>query len=78
MWQEAHGKLIREYVFQNFYEAFGFLAQVGLFAEKYDHHPTIINTYNKVRLELTTHSEWNIVTKKDHILADAIDTISLI
>jgi len=45
-------------------------------AERQNHHPTIINTYNRVRLELTTHDAGNTVTEKDRGLARAIDAIS--
>lgn len=34
--------------------------------DKLDHHAVVTTYYNKVVIELTTHSKGNIVTKKDH------------
>ena len=44
-------------------------------SEEMDHHPTIINTYNRVELRLCTHSAGNKVTDKDLILSKKIDRI---
>jgi 4a-hydroxytetrahydrobiopterin dehydratase len=48
---------------------------VALIAEKMDHHPTWTNTYNKVKIELSTHDAGDIVTDKDHTLAKEIDQL---
>lgn len=45
----------RTFEFADFSQAFGFMAQVALLAEKHDHHPEWSNVYNKVQIELTTH-----------------------
>jgi 4a-hydroxytetrahydrobiopterin dehydratase len=73
MWKEQDNKLQRTFEFKNFIEAFGFMSKVALIAEKMDHHPNWSNTWNKVEIELTTHSAGNKVTEKDHQLAKAID-----
>ena len=75
MWQEKDNKLIREFEFSNFIEAFGFMSQVAIVAEKMDHHPNWSNVYNKVMIELTTHDAGNVVTEKDRTLAAAIDQL---
>jgi len=49
-------KLHREIKFSNFVEAFGFMTQVALFAEQMDHHPEWFNVYNRVIIDMTTHS----------------------
>ena len=57
-WQfsEARGGLIsREFTFADFVQAFGFMAQVALVAEKLNHHPEWSNVYNRVAITLTTH-----------------------
>ncbi len=54
--------------------ALGFIVQVGLAAEKQNHHPELLNVYNKVTIRLNTHDA-NGVTKKDVDLAIAIDNI---
>jgi 4a-hydroxytetrahydrobiopterin dehydratase len=52
---ERGGTLHREFVFHDFAEAFGFMAQVALHAERHDHHPEWFNVYNRVAVTLTTH-----------------------
>ncbi len=75
MWTEENNKLTQTFEFKNFVEAFGFMAQVAITAEKMNHHPNWSNVYNKVTIELTTHDEGNTITKKDRELAAAIDEI---
>lgn len=75
MWQEQNNKLYRSFTFKDFSEAFAFMARVALLAESYNHHPTWTNTWNKVEIWLSTHDAGDVVTKKDHKLADAIDRL---
>lgn len=75
MWKEDNNQLIRTFKFKNFTEAFGFITKVAIEAEKMNHHPTWANTYNQVDISLSTHDAGNIVTKKDHDLAQIIDTL---
>jgi 4a-hydroxytetrahydrobiopterin dehydratase len=49
------GKLHREYRFQSFVEAFGFMASVALVAERMEHHPEWFNVYHTVKIDLVTH-----------------------
>ena len=74
-WTEKNNSLEKEFIFKDFKQAFGFLQQVAFIAEKANHHPTIVNTYNKVTLQLNTHDAGNTVTNKDHELAKKIDAI---
>lgn len=75
MWKEENNKLYKKFVFKNFNEAFGFMTNVALMAEKADHHPTWTNTWNTVEIWLSTHDAGNTVTQKDKNLAEAIDSI---
>jgi 4a-hydroxytetrahydrobiopterin dehydratase len=75
MWKEENNKLYKKFVFKNFNEAFGFMTNVALMAEKADHHPTWTNTWNTVEIWLSTHDTGNTVTQKDKDLAEAIDSI---
>ncbi len=75
MWQEKDNKLTREFQFDDFVQAFGFMSKVAIVAEKMDHHPNWSNVYNKVIVELTTHDAGNTITEKDRALADAIDKL---
>ena len=55
-WRIAGGKLHREYQFENFVQAFGFMASVALVSESMNHHPEWSNVYHKVVVDLVTHS----------------------
>ena len=74
-WTREGDALTRHLEFDDFSEAFGFLARVALLAEAHEHHPEIRNVYNEVDLTLTTHDEGNKVTDKDEKLAAAIDAL---
>ena len=67
--------LRKDFKFKGFSEAFGFMAQVALAAQKADHHPDWSNSYNKVSIALSTHSEGG-VTGKDFALAEEIEKIA--
>ncbi len=67
-WSVEAGKLHREYRFRDFVQAFGFMSQVALLAERAGHHPEWFNVYNKVVVDLTTH-EAGAITQKDLELA---------
>ncbi len=72
-WLTKDNKLVKEFLFKDFTEAFAFLTKVAIIAEKQNHHPEIYNVYNKVIISLQTHDAGNVVTEKDHKLAEAID-----
>ncbi len=73
-WNLVLSALQKDYVFKNFNQALSFIVQVGLLAEQADHHPEIINVYNKVQLRLNTHSA-NGITQQDFDLAFEIDRL---
>lgn len=75
MWTETNNKLYKKFSFKDFKETFAFMTHVALIAEKMDHHPEWKNTYNTLEIWLSTHSAGDIVTDKDHKLANAIDKI---
>jgi 4a-hydroxytetrahydrobiopterin dehydratase len=64
----------KEFKFENFIEAFGFMSKVALLSEKIDHHPDWQNIYNKVKINLTTHDKGGITTN-DIKLAESIDKL---
>ena len=73
-WLIEDKSIKKEFKFDNFIDAFGFMSKVALLAEKMDHHPNWQNTYNKVKIELTTHDKGGI-TKNDFKLAESIDKL---
>ena len=74
-WSLQQGKLHREYVFQNFVHAFGFMAQAALVAERTGHHPEWFNVYNRVIVDLTTHEAGGI-SHKDFDLARQMEQLA--
>ena len=74
LWSEAAGRdaITRSLKFRDFAEAFGFMAEIALVAEKADHHPEWSNVYNRVDILLATHESGG-VTERDVKLAEAID-----
>ena len=71
-WRLDQNKLKRDFAFEDFVEAFGFMSRVAILAEKHNHHPEWFNVYNKVTIELTTHDASGI-TARDFALAGSID-----
>jgi 4a-hydroxytetrahydrobiopterin dehydratase len=67
-------ELGRDFEFINFRAAFAFMTLVSEQAEDLDHHPDWSNSYNKVQIRLTTHSEGGL-TKLDSELAHRINRI---
>jgi 4a-hydroxytetrahydrobiopterin dehydratase len=63
-----NGKLHKEFRFPGFVEAFGFMTQTALMAERMEHHPEWFNVYNRVVVDLTTHDAGGI-SEKDFELA---------
>ena len=64
----------KEFKFDDFIEAFSFIVKVALLSEKMDHHPDWQNSYNKVKINLTTHDKGGITTN-DIKLAESIDKL---
>jgi len=54
-WVYKDNKLYKEFTFDNFISAFGFMSKVALIAEKINHHPDWCNVYNRVFISLNTH-----------------------
>ncbi len=73
MWVEQDNKLYQKFVFKDFVEAFAFMTQVALLAEKMNHHPLWKNVWNTVEIWLSTHDAGDIITEKDRKLAKQID-----
>ena len=74
-YDEDKRAICRSFRFADFAEAFAFMTRVAAAAEKADHHPDWSNSWNRVEVALTTHSEGG-VTEKDFALAQAIDALS--
>jgi 4a-hydroxytetrahydrobiopterin dehydratase len=74
-WSEVDGRLHREFVFGDFAAAFAFMTRVAAVAEELDHHPDWSNSWNRVVIDLVTHSAGGI-TDKDRELARRITELA--
>ena len=70
-WRVVNGNLHRVFEFKDFSAAFGFMTRVAIAAEKMDHHPDWSNAWNKVVIDLSTHSAGGL-THNDFDLASKI------
>lgn len=74
-WTVEQGKLHRVFEFRDFSQAFAFMTEVALAAEAMGHHPDWSNAWNKVTIDLITHSAGGL-TQNDFGLAGKIQQIS--
>ena len=73
-WELHDGKLTRDFKFTDFVQAFGFMTQVAILAEKMNHHPDWTNVWNRVSVTLRTHDAGGI-TALDFKLAAKMNEI---
>jgi len=69
-------KITRKFTFTNFEQAFEFMTLAAQYAQEIDHHPDWSNSWNKVEVELSTHSS-NGLTALDAQMAQAMDLFAL-
>jgi 4a-hydroxytetrahydrobiopterin dehydratase len=74
-YDEGREAITRRFSFDDFVEAFGFMSEVALEAEKMNHHPEWTNVYRHVDIRLTTHDAGGL-TELDLALARAIERIA--
>src|SRR3989344_373102 len=75
-WKLVDNKLSKEFTFRDFSEAINFVNRVADTAEAEWHHPDIYIYFNKVKIELYTHSI-NGLSKNDFVLATKIEELSV-
>jgi len=74
-WQlEDDTRLTRRFKFSDFSKAMAFVNKVAEIAEAEGHHPDIYISWNRVRLELTTHAIKGL-SDNDFIMAAKIDEV---
>ena len=56
-WKLVDGRdaIQRKFQFKDFMQAFAFMTEMAIWAEKHDHHPEWFNVYNRVDVTLSTH-----------------------
>lgn len=74
-WTLEGDAIVRERKLADFAQAIAFVNRVAELAEEANHHPDIlVHGWNRVRLELSTHSAGGL-TEADFVLARQIDTL---
>ena len=73
-WNVKNEKLHKEFQFDNFNQAFGFMTRAAMEIEKMNHHPEWFNVYNRITVELTTHDAGGI-TNNDMNLAGILNSL---
>jgi 4a-hydroxytetrahydrobiopterin dehydratase len=73
-WSMVDGRdaLIKDFKFKNFRQAWVWMSEMALWAEKLDHHPEWSNTYNRVQVVLSTH-DCDGLSEMDVALAARMD-----
>ena len=76
-WKAVDGRdaIAKQFRFEDFNAAFGFMTRVALKADQLDHHPEWFNVYNRVEVLLATHDA-DGVTDLDVELATFMDRIA--
>ena len=74
-WSGGADAITRQFKFDDFSQAWGFMTRVALLAEAANHHPDWRNVWNRVDIRLTTHDAGGL-TQKDIDLARAIDKLT--
>ena len=74
-WRVENGKLHKDFKFDNFISAFGFMTQLALIAESMNHHPEWFNVYNRVTIDMMTHDAGGI-TELDIKFAEHADNLN--
>ena len=73
-WELEENRLIRRFRFKDFREAMVFVNRVADLAESEGHHPDIYISWNRVRLELTTHAIKGL-SENDFIIASKVNDL---
>ncbi len=73
-WAIKDNKLHKEFQFDSFNQAFGFMSRAAMEIEKMNHHPEWFNVYNKITVDLTTHDVGGI-TDNDVTLARILNSL---
>lgn len=77
-WELKGEKLHRELKFKNFVQAWGFMTQVAILAEKANHHPEWSNVYSRVTIDLTTHEAGGISQRDFDLAAEINDLLTFL
>ncbi len=71
----SRNAISKTFKFKNFVQAFGWMTQIAIHAEKLNHHPEWSNVYSTVNVTLTTHDADGL-TELDAKLAQRMDALA--
>ena len=67
-WTGGDDFITKIFKFKDFVEAFSFMTNIAMIAEKMNHHPEWYNVYNRVDITLTTHDSGGVTEKDIYLL----------
>mgnify|MGYP002794301221 CR=1 FL=1 len=76
-WEQAKGErdaIHKTFEFKDFVDAFAWMTQVAIWAEKWNHHPEWFNVYKTVEVTLATH-DCSGLSMNDIQLAQKMDAL---
>ncbi len=73
-WSIKDEKLHKDFKFDDFNQAFGFMTRSAMHIEKMNHHPEWFNVYNRLTIDLMTHDAGGI-TQNDIDLAKILNSL---
>lgn len=74
-WKKKNNYLVKEFLFRDFKTAIQFINKIAIVSEEMNHHPDWSNSFNRVEIKLQTKDLHGVITEKDFLLAEKIDTI---
>jgi 4a-hydroxytetrahydrobiopterin dehydratase len=74
-WSVENGKLHKQFKFNSFASAMGWMMSAAIEIDKMDHHPEWSNVYNRVTVDLVTHDLGNQISNRDVALARRLDSL---
>ena len=77
-WALQDGKIVKTFVFKNYYETLAFVNAIAWVIHADDHHPELIVTYNRCVVRFDTHSVNSGkggISENDFISAAKVDAI---
>jgi len=77
-WALQDGKIVKTFVFKNYYETLAFVNAIAWVSHADDHHPELVVTYNRCVVKFDTHSVNSGrggISENDFICAAKVDAI---
>jgi len=73
-WELKDNQISKTFAFKNYYQTIAFVNAVAWMTHREDHHPDMAVSYNKCRMEYSTHSIGGL-SENDFICASKADAL---